>query len=557
MTRKTPILAFAAVLAAAGLAAPAPGPARSVPPVDPAPAAYEVWVAARTDARAGTGTVTDPFDAGSVAKLNALFEKFQKDYGDNLTVHFGPGIYYGDRLLSVRDNWHLLGAGRDITVFKTAPNPDRSQTLGFRPLDVTGFVLSDVTFDFNVLNLRKANRIFVWPWSSEFRTSYFYAKDLPAWTPGKRWQRQQAVTHRGIEYMCIENTRAEPGASPNWSVLHPNRAESLPAWRPGTTYAAGDAAAFEGAGYISLETNVTSRPAAGGAWQKINPEAIDPTIYTVAAFGGTAWPQAGVKVGGRNRVSRIRAINGNGSAFFNLEDFVIGLGGSDCVIEECIVEQFHGDYASLIVVMNGRHSVVRGCTVKGNGNCFAYGGWACFDAVYENNYCENVDCAANLDSLNNRNVTFRNNTFVDCHTCGILVNLGDFKRHSFPDNWGELDGRRIDLNEHALDGLYIYNNYIEMSGGSPYGAIQTQAELLQNVQIHHNTLRTPGGEVRACAIGVRQARNVSLYGNRCDPNMYCRMSGVTGGVLCYDNFDLEGKPMKDLNGQPIDRKPAR
>ena len=46
----------------------------------------EVWVALRADGQAGTGTVTDPFDAGSVDKFNGLFDKFANDYGEHLAL---------------------------------------------------------------------------------------------------------------------------------------------------------------------------------------------------------------------------------------------------------------------------------------------------------------------------------------------------------------------------------------------------------------------------------------------------------------------------------------
>lgn len=528
----------------------------SAPAASDAFLAHEVWVALRTDGQAGSGTVSDPFDASGVSKLNALFEKFRKEYSDNLTVHFGPGVFYGDREWTPGNNWHILGAGMDITIFKTAPNPERIETVGFRPLNVTGFVLSDVTFDFNVSNLRKANRVFTYSYDRRRRVCYFYSTNLPSWMPGKLWKVLQAVIHKGREYMCVKDTNTEPGASPDWSPLRSNHPESLPAWKSGVAYRVGDAVSVGRTGYILLRAGTTSDPVTSPVeWAKINPDAIDPYIYTVAAFGGDAWPQPGGQPSGRNRVSRVRAVNCNGSSFFGREDFVIGLGGNDCVVEDCVVEQFQGDYASLIVLMNGRNSVVRGCTVRGNGKCFAYGGWACFNAVYEDNYCENVDTAVNIDSLNNRNVTLRNNTFVDCHRIGILINFSGVKHQSFPDHSGMLNGRKLDLNEHRLEGLYIYNNYVERPDGAPYGAIQTQQHLLQNVQIHDNILRTASGRARDRAIGVLEVHNASVYNNRCDPNMYCEISRVTGGRVCYGNYDFNGKPMTDYAGRPIDNVP--
>src|SRR3989339_736298 len=65
----------------------------------------EVWVAVRDDERPGTGAVSDPFDGGTVNKLNGLFEKLRNEYGDNLTINFGTGGYEGDRLCDPGNQW--------------------------------------------------------------------------------------------------------------------------------------------------------------------------------------------------------------------------------------------------------------------------------------------------------------------------------------------------------------------------------------------------------------------------------------------------------------------
>ena len=153
---------------------------------------------------------------------------------------------------------------------------------------------------------------------------------------------------------------------------------------------------------------------------------------------------------------------------------------------------------------DGRNSVVRGCTIKANGKCFGYGGWCCFDAVFENNYGENLDGATNIDSLYNRNVTFRNNVLVNCQYVGILVNVGG-GHGSSPPMWIHIDGKKIDfVNQNGMDGLYIYNNYVEMRDDAPFGAIQAQQKGLSNVVIRGNVLRTKSGHGRA---GDRRARS--------------------------------------------------
>ena len=89
----------------------------------------ECWLAVRADGRPGSGTQADPFDGGGVDKLNALLAKFSSEYGDNLTLHFGPGVFYGNRSWAPKNNWKIRGAGRDVTVFKTQPNPERIETV--------------------------------------------------------------------------------------------------------------------------------------------------------------------------------------------------------------------------------------------------------------------------------------------------------------------------------------------------------------------------------------------------------------------------------------------
>ena len=64
------MLAALAVTWAVGLAEAQPEAARP----------REVWIAIRDDGQPGAGTVTDPFDAGTVEKLNALFERFGTEF---------------------------------------------------------------------------------------------------------------------------------------------------------------------------------------------------------------------------------------------------------------------------------------------------------------------------------------------------------------------------------------------------------------------------------------------------------------------------------------------
>ena len=534
------MLAALAVTWAVGLAEAQPEAARP----------REVWVAVRDDGQPGAGTVTDPFDAGTVEKLNALFERFGAEFGENLTIHFGPGVFEGDRRWEPRSNWKIRGAGMDITILRTRADPMATETVGFRAGGYTGgpvgVEVSDMTFDFNTPNLRHANRAFVWNAGRPY-VSYVYVDSPPGWSTDAEYARGKVVSSAGAEYIAVRTNRnQQPVQGNDWSILRPNRADELAAWDAGADHAAGDAVAHEGKAFLCLSpTKATPPPDDAEHWSPLNPDAPDPLIYTHAVFIHARPP------GGRHRVERVKAINGNGSWFFGREAFVIGLGGDDCVISDCIVEQFHGDYASLIVMTFGQHGVIRGCTVRGNdGFCtMAYGGWACWDTVFEGNFSTNVRSATNIDSLNCRNVTFRDNVFMDCREVGILVNVSgnvieDHRAYSM-----EIDGKTVEIARSCMEGLFIQGNLVQMRDGAPYGAIQAQTEGLSNVLIAGNVLRTTSGGGMARAIGVLRATNVLVRDNLCEPGMYCEAIG--NAITWLDNRDLLGQPMKDRAGNAV------
>ena len=523
------------------------GPLAQAPP-------REVWVAIREDGEPGAGTVNDPFDASSVEKLNALFERFTTEFGNNLTVHFGPGAYEGDRTWEPRSNWKLRGAGIDITIFRTRADPNATETVGFRAGGYTGgpvgVEVSDMTFDFNTPNLRHANRAFVWGTGRPY-VSYVCVDSPPEWSADTEYPRGKVVALNGAEYIAVEATPNEqPAQGESWSILCPNRADALPAWQADKRHAPGDAVASGEMAYLCLrETTGGDLATDAEHWSPLDPNAPDPLIYTHAVFMHARPPDGG------HRVERVKAINGNGSWFFGREAFVIGLGGNDCVIEDCVVEQFHGDYASLIVTTFGQHGVIRGCTVRGNdGYCtMAYGGWACWDTVFENNFCTNVRSATNIDSLNCRNVTFRDNVFVDCREVGILVNVSGNVIENHRAYSMVIDGETVEIARSCVDGLFVQGNLIQMRDGAPYGAIQAQTEGLSNVLIQGNVLRTTSGTGQARAIGVLRATNVLVRGNLCEPGMYCEAIG--NAVSWQSNRDLLGQPMRDRSANSITDTP--
>jgi hypothetical protein len=509
--------------------------------------AHEVWVALRTDGQAGSGSATDPFDATGVEKFNPLFERLAKEYGVNLTIHIGPGVFYGDRLIRPLSNWKFRGAGRDITILCTRADANAIETIGIRGGNATlhGVEVSDMTFDFNTQNLRKANRVFAYLVDSKPLVYYYYAQSLPAWSNDLSYERgfESAVVHMGMEYISVAPSQGkEPVQGELWSVLQPCDPAKLPAWEEGKAYAIGDAVAVDGKAYICVAANTMSSPSTdANNWRNIQTDAPDPRIYTTAVFVHGDAPY------GNHRVYRAKAINGYGSSFFGREAFLFGLGGNDCAIEDCQVADFQGDYGSLIVVMGGQNNVVRNCSVRGNGGLvtMAYGGWAVHDTTFENNYCNNVSVANNIDSLTSRNVTYRGNTFMECHSAGILINVSG-KKITNPEKYQlNVNGTIINTAASKLDGLFIYDNVIQVTNDCLYGGIQVQADGLSNVKIANNVIRTLDGKGNSRrAIGVHgKVANVQITGNTCDPDMYCEIAPAAFG---WGNVDLQGQPIKGL-----------
>ena len=526
--------------------------------------AREVWIALRSDGTPGTGTVTDPFDGSSVEKLNALFaDKFIKEYGDNLTIHLGPGVFYGDRTWRPCSNWKIRGAGMDVTILRTKPNPDAVATVGFRGGScywgpgLSGVEVSDMTFDFNVPAMRKANRVFVARRGTRF-AEYYHVTTPPPWSADTAYEkRKPVVVHKGQEYMLLDPcTGQEPGQTKFWTPLRQSDPRTMRAWRAGTRYVLSDTVAVDGKGYICVLEQTRADPRKEtDAWHPVDPNHHDPLIYTQAVFVSGRPPR------GQHRVSRVKAVNCNGSWFFDKEDFVIGLGGDDCVIEDCHVSQFHGDYSTLMVLYFGHNSAIRGCTALGNAGrvTMAYGGWGCHETVFESNNAADMRSACNIDSLGNRNVTFRGNTFVRCRKTGILVNLGGgqytnkLKDLRMPDA-----GPLRDMSHRTMDGLFIYNNLVTLSAGAPFGAIQVQQNGLRNVSIHGNVLRSADGRGDGLrAIGVLgNMPTVVLRNNLCDRGMYCEIKPAD--AVYSGNVDFSGAPMFDrYHKRPLDRMPAR
>ncbi|HXJ57027.1 MAG TPA: hypothetical protein VNU68_10210 [Verrucomicrobiae bacterium] len=57
--------------------------------LDPSP--FEVWIAKRTDGIGGSGTVNDPWDGSTTARLDSILSQLPGNAP--MTIHLGPGTF--------------------------------------------------------------------------------------------------------------------------------------------------------------------------------------------------------------------------------------------------------------------------------------------------------------------------------------------------------------------------------------------------------------------------------------------------------------------------------
>ncbi|HEY0790334.1 MAG TPA: carbohydrate-binding protein [Chthoniobacterales bacterium] len=81
-------------------------------------AATTVYLAPRTDGKAGSGTASDPYDASSAAKYDALVQRFKS----NVDIYYAAGVYltngWNNATTTAGTNCRHLGAGIDQTIIR-------------------------------------------------------------------------------------------------------------------------------------------------------------------------------------------------------------------------------------------------------------------------------------------------------------------------------------------------------------------------------------------------------------------------------------------------------
>ncbi len=113
----------------------------------------EVWIAIRTDGRAGRGTVGDPYDASTQAK----FDRLMASFGPNTQIHLGAGTFQTtwNHTWVVKDGWTVRGVGMYSTTVQIVGSlighPGTGAAAFMTPYNsgADGAVLKDFTIDCN------------------------------------------------------------------------------------------------------------------------------------------------------------------------------------------------------------------------------------------------------------------------------------------------------------------------------------------------------------------------------------------------------------------------
>lgn len=524
----------------------------------------EVWVKSGT-APGGSGTKSDPLVVFGSDGLDKLFEGLMGKYGDDLKISFASGTYYGTKQWSSGNNWTIKGSGIDKTVFMTAPDSSSFKTIGFRnqppnPYYVNHFTISDLTFDFNIHELHKANRVFFYKSDDNTKIhyiEYFYSENLPEWSPGTdyfTWKARRAfknvVTYKGVEYIQIKSgdIKKNPENNPSWRKLHVLDIYSFPEWEKNKTYNINDVVRLDGKGYICIKLCYNRNISETDYWFKIDPNGLDPRIYTLGVNIYGKAPE------GNHLVERVKMINCTGSLIHDWEDFPISIGGDNCLIKDCIVDKFFGSYATLITLNVGTGSKVVNCKVYGNGKNIGYGGWACFDDVFENNYAENQYNGVNIDSLTNRNITFKNNTFKKCYFTGIHINLSG-EGYADRDNLNKqalmYKGNIINVGKKKMSGITIENNKIEMVDGASRGAVHLGTIGMREGIVRNNEFTKTSGIKGAYGVYLNQASKIKVTDNIYAEGMYTIDMGQDN--IFKDNSYFDGKQVIVQDKPPMAR----
>jgi hypothetical protein len=100
-----------------------------------------VWIAPRTDGQDGTGTLSNPYNGSTAARITTWINNY---IPANTVVHFAPGSYSVSNIVP-KAGMKLLGAGKDVTNFFWDGSPQMAMILAYG--GATGIVISDLTLN--------------------------------------------------------------------------------------------------------------------------------------------------------------------------------------------------------------------------------------------------------------------------------------------------------------------------------------------------------------------------------------------------------------------------
>ena len=364
-------------------------------------AVRHVYLALRSDEQEGSGTETDPFNASTAARFDALMARFWETHGGRyvsgeyvhgkpLSIHLGRGVFETAALSSHGSNpsapfgtqhwlakgWSLRGAGMHETEIRNVnPSPGGVWMFNSSGGSWGGPETGEITIADLTLNPRKSAH-------------------------------QDSATYSATITSADGKTSTATKKDHGWKVG--TRIEVN-----GNNYN-GPTGTWDGGGWklISAVTADTF------SWQSKNTLTGSVTVKRVGEWNGT-------RINGTaSRAERVRVIDAGAHSI--TETWPLWVGGDNCVIESCVVERCSG-VMSAITANPGTNRTIRNCLVDGAG-CTAVLGIAAVENV-ERCTVRNATIGIYADTFStSEGIGVRNNRIENVSVGGIVIRPHDHSR---------------------------------------------------------------------------------------------------------------------------------
>jgi hypothetical protein len=378
----------------------------------------EVWIAVRTDARSGQGTMADPYDGSTPVQFDARMGSF----GPNTRIHLGRGTFQTawDHTWMVKDRWIVEGTGMLSTTVQIVGRLTGHPGIGVKAFATTydsgadGAVLKDFTIDCNWPGLANS--------ADTGATVRAFTNTAPVTNSATIVSAQGAFTQLDVG-RSIEG----PGIPTSSWIGVVNSPTSI-----GISSSA------------VANVPVNARVASGTT---ITISEKNCTVTGAYIFGAT-----------NCKYDHIRLIHGYGTLANNHEAFMLGFAASfaiqgpydhdatDNVISYCLAEKCYGNYGDPFALHGSAsdyanhptsHHVIRNSKVE---NCTAYGaqGPIGYQRLTAAGYVPLPGSASPFTSggvnlADGKNITIQKNEFVDCQTIAYQ-DTGGFEGINVLDN---------------------------------------------------------------------------------------------------------------------------